>query len=98
MHISLPISKETMLMGSDSGGEWSGPVTQGDNYTLSVNTDDVDEAKRIFSALAVGGEITMPMEKTFWESWFGMLTDKFGIHWMVNCELASHKEFEEKYS
>jgi PhnB protein len=38
----------------------------------------------------------MPLDKTFWESYFGMLTDKFGINWMVNCELKEHKDFEKK--
>ena len=44
-----------------------------------------------------GGKITMPLEKTFWESYFGMLTDRFGINWMVNCELPSHKNFEDEH-
>ncbi len=96
MHISLPISKETSLMGSDVGGEWSNNYKEGNNFTISVNTDSTDEATRIFNALADGGKITMPLDKTFWESYFGMLTDKFGINWMVNCELKEHKDFEKK--
>ena len=96
MHISLPISKETVLMGSDAGGEWSPSLQKGNNFSISVNTKDTKEAEIIFNALAVEGNITMPLVKTFWESYFGMLTDKFGINWMVNCELASHKKFEEE--
>lgn len=95
MHMSLPISKETCIMGSDAGGEWSPTLQKGNNFTISVNVDDTKEADRIFQALSSGGKITMPLAKTFWESYFGMLTDKFGINWMVNCELASHKKFEE---
>ena len=68
----------------------------GNNFTISVNTDNTDEATRIFNALADGGKITMPLEKTFWESYFGMLTDRFGINWMVNCELKEHKNFERR--
>lgn len=98
MHISLPISKETALMGSDAGGEWAPNLQQGNNFTISVNVDSTKEADRIFNALAVEGNITMPLAKTFWEAYFGMLTDKFGINWMVNCELASHKKFEEENS
>ncbi len=94
MHISLPISKETILMGSDTGGEWSSSFKQGNNFSISVGTKSIEEADEIFNALADGGEITMPIEKTFWESYFGMLTDKFGIAWQVSCELASHKDFE----
>ena len=61
MHLSFPISKETMLMGSDAGGEWSPTVQQGNNFTVSVNTDTTEEAGRIFSALAKEGKITMPL-------------------------------------
>ncbi|MCB0653504.1 MAG: VOC family protein [Saprospiraceae bacterium] len=95
MHISLPVSKETILMGSDSGGEWSVPVQFGNNFSISVNTDDPVEAERIFNALAAGGTINMPLEKTFWQSYFGLLTDKFGINWMINCELKEHLQFEK---
>ena len=91
MHVSLPISKETVLMGSDVGGEWSKSFKQGNNFAISVNTDNKDGATRIFNALAEGGKITMPLAETFWGSYFGMLTDKFGINWMVNCNLSSHK-------
>lgn len=96
MHISLPISQETMLMGSDTGGEWAKDLKKGNNFSISVNTKNTDEAKRIFDALAEGGKVTMPLEKTFWQSYYGMLTDKFGINWMVNCELESHKDFEKE--
>lgn len=96
MHISLPISDETTLMGSDAGGEWAPNLKVGNNFSISVNTGNTDEAERIFNGLAEGGTITMPLEKTFWEAYFGMLTDKFGINWMVNCELAAHKQYEEE--
>lgn len=91
MHISLPISKETVLMGSDAGGEWVPNLVAGNNFSISVNTDSTDEADRIFKALADGGKITMPIEKVFWGSYFGMATDKFGINWMVSCELEENK-------
>lgn len=96
MHITLPISKETCLMGSDTGGEWATNFKNGNNFSVSVNTDSVEEADRIFNGLSEGGKVTMPMAKTFWESYFGMFTDKFGINWMVNFELVSHKKFEEE--
>jgi len=84
MHISLPISKETVLMGSDAGGEWAPKLVFGNNFSISVNADSTDEADRIFSALAVDGKITMPLANTFWGDYFGMLTDKFGVNWMVS--------------
>lgn len=91
MHISLPISEETALMGSDTGGEWANDLKQGNNFSISVNATSTEEADRIFEALCEGGNITMPIEKTFWESYFGMLTDRFGVNWMVSCELAEQK-------
>ena len=84
MHVSLPISKETMLMGSDTGGEWASNFKQGNNFSISVNADSKEEADRIFNALASGGQVTMPMNNTFWGDYFGMLTDKFGINWMMS--------------
>ena len=85
MHISLPISKETMLMGSDTGGEWAPPLQIGNNFSISINTNKKSEAIQLFNALAEGGEIIMPFGKVFWGGYYGMLTDKFDINWMVNC-------------
>jgi len=84
MHMSLPISTETMLMGSDAGGEWAAAITQGNNFTISINTDSQAEADRLFNGLSAGGAVTMPMANTFWGDYFGMFTDKFGINWMVS--------------
>ena len=95
MHISLPISEETALFGSDAGGEWAKGLITGRNLSISVSNKDVKEIKRIYNELSAGGKILMPLKKTFWQSWFGMFTDKFGINWMVNCELPEHEEFEK---
>ena len=84
MHVSLPISKETMLMGSDTGGEWAKDFKQGNNFSISVTAASKEEADKIFNGLSKGGRVTMPMEKTFWADYFGMLTDKFGINWMMS--------------
>ncbi len=89
MHISLPISKETILMGSDTSSAFGPPIVNGNNFSISINTDTEEETERLFNALSVGGKITMALEKTFWGSYFGMLTDKFGMQWMVSCELKS---------
>jgi len=86
MHVSLPISKETMLMGSDTGGEWASGFSQGNNFSISINTDTKEEADKLFSGLSSGGTVTMPLSKTFWSDYFGMFTDKFGINWMVSLE------------
>jgi len=84
MHISLPISKETVLMGSDTGGEWSQAIIVGNNFSISVNTDSEAEADRIFKELSAGGNVGMPMADTFWGDYFGMFTDKFAINWMIS--------------
>ena len=94
MHISLPISKETALMGSDTGGEWALSFKQGNNFSISVNADTKEDADRIYNALSSGGQATMPMDNTFWGSYFGMLTDKFGINWMVSCDVTSEKNLQ----
>jgi PhnB protein len=53
---------------------------------VSIQADDPKEAERIFAALADNGTVRMPIQETFWATRFGMLTDKFGIPWMVNCD------------
>ena len=86
MHVSLPISKETFLMGSDSSEAFGHSTIMGNNFSISVNTDSQEEADKLFNGLSAGGKVTMPMNKTFWGSYFGMLVDKFEIQWMVSCE------------
>ena len=56
--------------------------------TLALSVADDAEAKRVFTALGEGGSVQMPLAKTFWTSSFGMLTDKFGVPWMVNVEAS----------
>ena len=85
MHISLPIGKGNTLMGSDRPSSF-GPGTRGDNFYISVQADSEEEARRIFQALSESGKITMPLENAFWGALFGMLTDKYGIQWMVNYD------------
>ncbi len=90
MHISLPISQETMLMGSDTAGEWAQQFTAGNNFSISINTDSRENADRYFNGLSAGGQVTMPMDQTFWGDYFGMCTDPFGVNWMIsyNAEQA----------
>lgn len=92
MHVSLPISKETMIMGSDTGGEWASGYSQGNNFSISITTDTKNEADRLFNGLSAGGKVSMPMNKTFWGDYFGMFTDKFGINWMVSFNEAKQKQ------
>jgi PhnB protein len=74
---------DAVLMGSDAPPDrYSRP--QG--FSVSVTTDTTAEAERIFAALAEDGSVYMPMDETFFAARFGMLSDKFGIGWMVACE------------
>jgi PhnB protein len=84
MHVSLPISKETILMGSDTGGEWASSFKQGNNFSISITASSKEEADRLFQGLSAGGNVTMPMDTTFWGDYFGMWQDKFGINWMMS--------------
>lgn len=86
MHVSLPISRETSLMGSDIGGDSARHSKEGNNIQISINTQSEEEAKKIFNGLSAGGRVSMPLEKTFWGALFGMFSDKFGISWMVNYD------------
>jgi PhnB protein len=83
MHVSLPIGK-SVLMGSDTGGEWATSFQPGNNFSISITANSKDEADKLFNGLTEGGQVTMPMDNTFWGDYFGMLTDKFGINWMMS--------------
>jgi PhnB protein len=85
MHVSLPIGT-SILMGSDTGGDWAPTFVQGNNFSVSVTPESKQEADTIFNALSKGGQITTPLHNTFWGAYFGMITDKFGINWMVNFQ------------
>ncbi len=86
LHSTLPLSKETSIMGSDTGPETHDLFQQGNNFSISLGTHSAEEARRIFQALSEDGDVIMPLGKTFWTELFGMVTDKFGISWMVNLE------------
>lgn len=91
LHISLLISKETVIYGCDSSASFEKNVVAGNNFSISIETDTLEETNRIFKELSEGGKITMPLGKTFWEAYFGMFTDKFGINWMINYDLSKSK-------
>jgi len=91
MHISLPISKETVMYGCDSIQVIDNSTVISNNISLSIETETIEEATRIFNGLSNGGNVTMPLNKTFWDAYFGMFTDKFGINWMVNYDLSKSK-------
>lgn len=85
MHVALPIGNGNMLMGSDVP-EAYGKVVTGTNFAVSISTQSEEEANKLFSGLSAGGQVTMPIGKTFWGSYFGMCNDKFGVQWMVSYD------------
>jgi PhnB protein len=89
MHATLQINERTNIMGSDSADlsdRSAVPIAR--DFYLYVNTDDPREASRIFNELSVGGKIIMPIVQTFWSPCYGILADKFGIHWKITSHNA----------
>lgn len=86
MHIRLVVD-QSEIMGSDCppGMEGGGPAKR---FSMSIGVKDPAEAERVFNGLAEGGSVQMPLQQTFWAAKFGMLVDRFGIPWMINCEGA----------
>ena len=78
---------ETELIADDGMGNEA--LAEFKEMTLVIEVADDAKAKRVFMALGEGGNMTMPVAKTFWTSSFGMLTDKFGVPWMVGVETAT---------
>jgi len=85
IHASLIVG-ETALQGADAPPDRD---VKPSGFCVSIQINDPAEAKRIFHALAENGTIQMPLQETFWAVSFGMLVDRFGIPWMVNCGKAS---------
>jgi len=81
MHACLTVGDE-MLMASDAPPGEQEPIK---GFSVTIGIDDPDEAERAFNALAEGGNVRMSMQQTFWSLRFGMLVDRFGVPWMVNC-------------
>ena len=83
MHATLR-SRASTVMVSDATADRAG--SPGDNFSIAIHAEDEAQTEAIFNKLLEGGKVTMPLQKTFWSARFGMLVDKFGIGWMVNCE------------
>jgi PhnB protein len=86
MHIALPIGKDTILMATDALESMGQKLAIGNNFHMSIDTESKAEADRLFKALSSEGTITVPIENMFWGSYFGMVTDKFGVQWMVSYD------------
>jgi PhnB protein len=84
LHVGLELPDGQMIMASDMIAGMGPQRVEGNNFSISVHPESRQEADRIFAALAQGGTITMPIADQFWGDYFGSLTDRFGINWMVN--------------
>ena len=85
MHSTLTLDGKTVMMGEDAPpNRYKAP--QG--FSMSVSVNDPAEADSVFQALAECGTVTVPIQQTFWTVRFGMLVDRFGVGWMINCEQA----------
>jgi PhnB protein len=82
MHAQLNTPGGFTLMASDTPPGM--PVDTGASVSISLSGDDTDELRRFWQGLSEGAEVTMPLEKQMWGDEFGMLTDRFGMQWMVN--------------
>ena len=83
MHCTIKVGGSTIMMCDDPRPD---AAVGGGNISLAIGLDDPERAKQIFANLAKDGTVIMPLEKTFWAEAFGMVTDRFGVKWMVNCD------------
>jgi PhnB protein len=82
MHGSVTIGEQVLMGGDVAPERYEAPK----GITLSIQIKDTAEAERLFRDLGEGGTVIVPLEKTFWAARFGMLVDRFGIPWLINCE------------
>ena len=85
MHGHMTVGKQ-VLFGSDAPTD---QFEKPQGFSMSIQVEQPAEAERVFAALAEKGTVTMPLQQTGWSARFGMLTDQFGIPWMVNCAAAA---------
>lgn len=84
LHVELPIIGNHILMATDAPKEMGFTLTSGNNMHICVEPETREEAKRLFDALSDGGTVSMPLQDMFLGAYFGELTDKYGINWMLN--------------
>ena len=85
MHSALKHGETLFLMAADNMP--GSPFNEGNNISVCIECDSAEEIAALFDALSAGGEVTMPLQDMFWNARFGMIKDKFGIHWMLNYTL-----------
>ena len=84
MHGSLTVGGQIVMAGDVAPDQYETPK----GFSLSLQIENPAVAERIFRELSAGGRVVMALEKTFWAERFGMVTDRFGIPWLINCEAS----------
>ena len=82
MHASITVGGLVLMGGDVAPDRYEEPK----GFSLSLQISNTDDAERIFQDLSQDGRIVLPLEKTFWAARFGMVVDRFGIPWLINCE------------
>lgn len=84
MHVALPLLGDTQLMGTDVVESMGHTLRTGDNISISLEPDSLEQTQTIFAALSDGGSEIVPLEKMFWGAYYASFIDRFGIRWMLN--------------
>jgi PhnB protein len=87
MHATVTIGDQVLMGGDVAPERYEKP--QG--FSLSLQPGSAAEAERVFHELAAGGRVVVPLEKTFWAERFGMVVDRFGIPWLINCDAPEQR-------
>ena len=86
MHATLELGGQVILTGGDA---FPNDYRKPQGFGMQINLGDTQQAESVFHALAENGQVQMPLQETFWAKRFGMVTDRFGIPWMINCDGGS---------
>jgi PhnB protein len=86
MHVALPILGGHVLMGTDAPESMGFNLKMGNNVHLNLEPDTREETDKLFKALSAGGKVEQELQDMFWGAYYGSCQDKFGVHWMFNCE------------
>jgi len=94
MHGSLTIGNQELMVADVTPEQYETPK----GISLSLQMSDIAQAEQVFDVLAKGGRVVMPLQKTFWAARFGMLVDRFGIPWLINCDEGGQAVADESVS
>lgn len=86
MHMELTILGGHVLMGTDMPESLGMPFVAGNHMHINLEPDTRAEAERLFAALSAGGNVGVPLQDMFWGGYFASFSDRYGTHWMINCE------------